>query len=137
GIDRADVNTAVSAVGSRGFDLTREFPIRMELLQIADNEHVLAISVHHISADGWSLGPLARDVMTAYVSRSSGDAPGWGPLEAQYADYALWQRDLLGSADDAGSLMSDQIEFWKKTLTGAPDQLELPLDHPRPPAQSF
>ncbi|MBH5143900.1 amino acid adenylation domain-containing protein, partial [Rhodococcus erythropolis] len=137
GIDRADVNTAVSAVGSRGFDLTREFPIRMELLQIADNEHVLAISVHHISADGWSLGPLAHDVMTAYVSRSSGDAPGWEPLEAQYADYALWQRDLLGSADDAGSLMSDQIEFWKQTLTGAPDQLELPLDHPRPPAQSF
>ncbi|MFD4181089.1 amino acid adenylation domain-containing protein, partial [Rhodococcus sp. NPDC058514] len=120
-----------------GFDVTTAVPHRIALYRLAPDEHVLAIVVHHICADGFSMAPLARDVMTAYTCRIDGRAPDWAPLEVQYADYALWQHELLGSADDPGSLVSRQLDYWTEALAGLPDVLALPADRPRPAQQSF
>ncbi len=118
------------------FDVTQLAPIRMALLRLSDAEHVLVWVAHHIAADGWSLGPLTRDLMIAYAARAAGDAPGWEPLEVQYADYTLWQRDTLGSEDDPKSLVAQQETYWRQALAGMPELLELPTDRPRPPIAS-
>ncbi|MGW5223262.1 amino acid adenylation domain-containing protein, partial [Nocardia sp. NPDC004085] len=132
-----DLLGAVIGFALTTFDVTVEVPLAVALFRIADNEHVLAFTVHHVAADGSSMGPLARDVMAAYVARVQGEAPQWQPLPVQYADYALWQRAVLGSEDDPESLAAQQVAYWKQALAGLPDQLELPADRPRPPAQSF
>ncbi|WP_280335102.1 non-ribosomal peptide synthetase, partial [Nocardia wallacei] len=119
-----------------GFDVTIEVPFRAGLFEVSPTEHVLAIVVHHISADGFSMGPFARDVMTAYSARVDGGEPAWQPLEVQYADFALWQRDVLGSEDDPESVISQQISFWTEALRGVPEQLDLPSDRPRPAVAS-
>ncbi|QBJ95558.1 amino acid adenylation domain-containing protein [Rhodococcus sp. ABRD24] len=114
------------------FDVTNEVPLRARLFRLAEDDYVLAVVVHHIAGDGFSMGPLSRDVMTAYAARATGQAPGWAPLQVQYADYALWQREVLGSDDDPDSVLSRQIGYWTNALAGLPDVLDLPLDRPRP-----
>ncbi|TCJ89555.1 amino acid adenylation domain-containing protein [Nocardia alba] len=126
-----------------GFDVTERVPMRVGLFALGaerdggTGEFLLVLVVHHIAGDGQSMGPLARDVMVAYVARLAGQAPEWEPLAVQYADFAWWQRQMLGAADDPGSLMSEQLEFWRSTLAGAPDRLELPTDRPRPAVASL
>ncbi|WP_160096783.1 non-ribosomal peptide synthetase, partial [Rhodococcus sp. T7] len=122
----------VSGFLSAGFDVRVEVPVRVQLLRIANDEFVFAMVVHHISADGVSMAPLARDMMTAYESRSRGESPTFSRLPVQYADYALWQREILGSEDDQESLVSKQIAYWEEALSGMPERLDLPADHSRP-----
>ncbi|MFH9713086.1 amino acid adenylation domain-containing protein, partial [Streptomyces luteogriseus] len=131
-VSESDVVGAVTEFLSAGFDVAVEVPVRARLFAVSESEFVLALVVHHISGDGVSMGPLTRDVMVAYEARSRGEVPGWAPLAVQYADYALWQREVLGSEDDAGSLISRQVGFWESALAGLPDQLDLPADRPRP-----
>ncbi|MFJ8230002.1 amino acid adenylation domain-containing protein [Streptomyces sp. NPDC094448] len=119
------------AVG-HGFDLTRDLPLRATLFRLGPDEHVLLLVVHHIAADGWSLTPLAHDLTTAYTARRAGTTPDPAPLPVQYADYTLWQRDVLGSEDDPDSTVSRQLAYWQNTLTGLPTELDLPTDRPRP-----
>lgn len=114
------------------FDLAAEPAFRAELFVIGPDEYVLLLLVHHIVGDGWSLTPLTRDLGTAYAARCHGRAPEWAPLDVQYADYALWQQELLGNEDDPNSLIAGQLAFWKETLKNLPDQLELPTDYSRP-----
>ncbi|MEC3919456.1 non-ribosomal peptide synthase/polyketide synthase [Nocardia sp. CDC160] len=126
------VMAAVLEVIGRGFDVTATVPLRAALFALAPEDHVFVVVMHHIAGDGSSLAPLARDVMTAYAARKSGVAPAWSPLPVQYADYAVWQRALLGSEDDAASVVSRQLRFWTQTLAGLPPLLTVPADRPRP-----
>ncbi|MBF4481070.1 non-ribosomal peptide synthetase, partial [Rhodococcus rhodochrous] len=132
-----EVAARVAEAVTTGFDVTQQVPIRVRLFSVAPDEHVLVVVVHHISADGYSMGPLTRDVVTAYAARVAGGEPGWVPLEVQYADYTLWQREVLGDESDPESLMARETDFWKRTLADLPEESTLPSDRPRPAVASY
>ncbi|MFE7838953.1 amino acid adenylation domain-containing protein [Streptomyces sp. NPDC057474] len=127
-----DLAAELAAAARHSFDLTADLPLRATLFHLGEQEHVLLLLLHHIAGDGWSLAPLARDLVTAYAARRQGDAPRFAPLPVQYADYTLWQRELLGDENDPASTVARQSAYWKEALAGLPDELQLPADRPRP-----
>ncbi|MEV6135639.1 amino acid adenylation domain-containing protein [Nocardia sp. NPDC051990] len=128
----ADVRALAEEFAGYGFDLRSQAPIRVALWSTGPDRHVFLIVLHHICGDGWSIAPMARDLMSAAAARAKGIAPQWNPLPVQYADFALWQRELLGEEADPASALSRQLAYWRSALAGLPDQLDLPLDRPRP-----
>ncbi|HVR96411.1 MAG TPA: amino acid adenylation domain-containing protein, partial [Thermoanaerobaculia bacterium] len=110
----------------RPFDLERGPVMRAFLLRLADDEHALALTLHHIVADGWSIGVLIRELAALY------DGEPLPELPVQYADFAIWQRRWL-----AGEALDEQLAWWRARLAGAPAVLELPTDAPRPPVRSI
>ncbi|WP_443667744.1 amino acid adenylation domain-containing protein, partial [Gordonia paraffinivorans] len=127
----SDEAALVSAAGA-GFDVAAAPPFRVRLMKISDTEHVLLAVLHHLVGDGESMRPLIRDIVAAYLARAAGSAPRFDPLDVQFADYALWQREVLGSPDDPSSIVGRQLDYWQHQLAGAPDVLDLPMDRPRP-----
>ncbi|MFT4393892.1 amino acid adenylation domain-containing protein [Gordonia lacunae] len=136
-VAESELDPAIADLIGTPFDLTAQASTRIVLFDLGGDEWVLAVVLHHIGGDGSSLTPLARDIMTAYVARLQGDAPGWAPLPVQYADYAIWQRAVLGSEADPDSLLRAQIDYWVEQLADTPPLLELPTDRPRPATQSY
>ncbi|WP_435592527.1 amino acid adenylation domain-containing protein [Nocardia sp. bgisy118] len=141
----APLRDRIAALAGVGFDLVTEPALRVGLFRLhtADGNgratpvHVVVLVVHHISADGASMAPLATDLMTAYAAATMGQEAALAALPVQYTDFALWHRELLGDESDPESPAASQIRFWTESLSGAPDLLELPADRPRPAVQSM
>ncbi|MFI9585747.1 amino acid adenylation domain-containing protein [Streptomyces sp. NPDC052236] len=135
--DEDEVAGIIDAAINRPFDLATELPLRATIVELTPDDHVVVLLLHHITTDEWSDRPFLRDLAAAYATRRSGAAPVWEPLPVQYADYALWQQRLLGDPADAASLAARQLEYWRTTLEGAPEEIELPADRPRPARPAF
>ena len=117
---------------NKPFDMARGPLARFFIIRLALDDHMLAISMHHVVSDGWSLAIAFREICELYDARASGRATNLPPLAVQYVDYAAWE----GDQRDAGRV-AEHFNYWKKQLHGAPALLELPADRPRPAAQSF
>ncbi len=130
--------TQVAEAAQPRFDLTRERPLRAYLFNLHPEHHVLALVIHHIVIDGWSVRRvLIRDLVAMYEACRLGRAAKLPALTVQYADYVLWQRRVLGAEDDPDSRMSRQLKFWKAALHGLPDQLMIAGDRRRSMAPTF
>jgi amino acid adenylation domain-containing protein len=114
------------------FNLARDEPIRVALVKIGEDDHLLSLTLHHIAADAWSMGVLRRELAELYDGFRAGEPVELPELEIQYADYAVWQRRWMESGG-----LDQQLDYWLGQLAGAPPLLELPTDRPRPSRQSF
>ncbi|WP_259641443.1 amino acid adenylation domain-containing protein, partial [Pseudomonas savastanoi] len=118
--------------GSRPFDLAVGPLMRVSLVKLAEDDHVLLLTQHHIISDGWSMGVLTRELGVLYEAALHKHADPLPPLSIQYVDYAVWQRQWL-----SGEVLEAQRRYWRETLSGAPILLELPTDHKRPAVQNY
>jgi amino acid adenylation domain-containing protein len=114
------------AEGMRPFDLERGPIVRAGLLRLADDDSVLMVNTHHIVSDEWSVGLMVREVSALHEAFARGEPSPLPEPEVQFADYALWQREML-----AGGALDAQLAFWRDRLEGAPPVLDLPTDRPR------
>lgn len=135
-LSEQDVQEAVAKAAVREFDLMVDPPLRVSLFAVAPRQHVLVVVLHHIAWDAWSAEPFWGDLARAYAARLAGTAPRWSPLPVQYGGYAVWQRALLGDADDPDSMMARQLAYWRDQLAGLPGEVTLPTDRARPPVAS-
>ncbi len=114
------------------FDLAQGPLLRVTLLRLGEEEHVLLLTMHHIVSDGWSMGIFNRELSTLYEAFSAGKPSPLPDLSTQYADFAVWQRQWL-----QGEVLEKQLSYWKQQLGGGLPVLELPTDRPRPTTQTF
>ncbi|MFD5098044.1 amino acid adenylation domain-containing protein [Streptomyces albidochromogenes] len=129
-VPEAELAAEVARFSAGTFDLEAELPVRAALFVPEDGgSGVLALLTHHIATDGWSVGPLLRDLGAAYDARLAGSGPAWEPLPVQYADYTLWQQELLENDTALAA-------YWRDALAGLPPLLDLPADRPRPATPS-
>ena len=118
--------------GQRLFDLANGPMMRVSLLQLSDEENVLALTEHHLIHDGWTQGVFVSDFLAIYTAFSQDQASPLPELDIQYADFAYWQRQWL-----SGEFLEKELAYWKQQLSGTLPVLSLPTDHPRPAVQSF
>jgi len=130
GLDEADRDRRVRELAreeaERPFDLATPPLLRVQLLQLAEEEYVLLLTLHHIISDGWSISVLIHEIGKIYEAFVAGEPSPLPELSVQYADYAAWQREWL-----EGPVFKRQLEYWRKQLDGLPT-LELSTDRPRP-----
>ncbi|MDQ3983512.1 MAG: condensation domain-containing protein, partial [Actinomycetota bacterium] len=122
----------VNEEAARPFDLATGPLWRTTLVELGERDHLLAICMHHIVSDGWSLGIFASELSEIYTALVDDREPKLEPLDLQYADFSVWQRKWF-----QGEELERQLAYWKRHLDGAPAALDLPTDHPRPPIQTF
>ncbi|HSF43788.1 MAG TPA: amino acid adenylation domain-containing protein, partial [Thermoanaerobaculia bacterium] len=129
---RDALDRALAREAAHPFDLVAEPLLRTVLFRLGETEHVLALTVHHIVADGWSVGLFVRELGELYAAFAAHRPSPLPELELQYADFALWQRGWL-----TGAALERLVAAWRERLAGAPSSLDLPTDRPRPPVQTF
>ncbi|WP_445009286.1 amino acid adenylation domain-containing protein, partial [Pseudomonas lactis] len=130
-VDEAQLMARVEEEVARPFDLHQAPLLRVTLLQLAEDEHVLVMVQHHIVSDGWSMQVMVEELVQLYAAHSQGHDLQLPELPIQYADYALWQRGWMEAGEQAR-----QLAYWQALLGGEQPVLELPLDRPRPAQQS-
>ncbi|MGR6616182.1 amino acid adenylation domain-containing protein [Pseudomonas rhodesiae] len=130
--DEAQLKARVEAEIARPFDLRQGPLLRVTLLELNAQEHVLVLVQHHIVSDGWSMGVMVQELMQLYASYSQGQDCTLTPLPIQYGDYALWQRRWMEAGEK-----TRQLDYWRQLLGGTQPVLALPLDRPRPAQQRF
>jgi len=113
------------------FDLAHGPLLRVRLLRLEEQRHVLLVSMHHIIADGWSMGIFVRELIALYTAHTQEQPTPLPELPIQYADYAVWQREWL-----QGDVLAEQLAYWRRQLADLPE-IELPTDRPRPREQSY
>ncbi|PYP82593.1 MAG: non-ribosomal peptide synthetase, partial [Blastocatellia bacterium AA13] len=128
----AQLREIVAAEARRGFDLVTGPMIRMKLVKVRDDSHVLILVMHHIVSDGWSIQVIVKEVSQLYAAFAADGQSRLPELPIQYADYAVWQRDWL-----TGDVLESRLEYWKRQFERAPKLLELPADRPRPSEASY
>ncbi|MEU2227379.1 condensation domain-containing protein, partial [Streptomyces sp. NPDC018347] len=122
----ARAGEVLRAEATRPFDLDSGRPLRADVVRLADDDHFLLLTVHHIVSDGWSSGILARELRELYAAAVAGREASLPELPLQYADFAAWQREQL-----TGEFLEGQLAYWRERLAGV-TPLELPTDHQRP-----
>ncbi|HVU35199.1 MAG TPA: MupA/Atu3671 family FMN-dependent luciferase-like monooxygenase [Opitutaceae bacterium] len=127
----AELRRSTSEEARKPFNLSTDLMLRVRLYRLATNEHALMLVMHHIASDGWSMGILYRELGSAYEAFTQDRRPALPELPVQYADFAQWQHEYL-----QGDALKRLVDFWRKSMAGAPAVLELPADRPRPPVQS-
>ena len=126
--EREDETVRIAAAELRHlFDLEKGPLVRARLLRLAEQEHILLLTMHHIAFDGWSQDVLRQELASLYQAFSSGQPSPLTDLPIQYTDFARWQRQWL-----TGKVLQHQLDFWRRQMAGAPAVLNLPTDHPRP-----
>ncbi|MFH9424129.1 amino acid adenylation domain-containing protein [Streptomyces sp. NPDC017529] len=131
-VSEKELATAMPQTHARAFDLAAGPVGRATLFTLGPEDHVLQIVVHHIAADGWSTGLIARDLSVAYAARAGGRAPGWAPLPLQFADFALRQHEQLARLDDPDSPFGRRLAYWTGVLSDLPERSLIPRDRPAP-----
>src|SRR5262249_16711193 len=131
-VTETELASALEQAAGIGFALSREPPLRAHLFVLGAQQHVLLLLLHHIAWDGWSLFPLMRDLSRCYAAWREWRVAEPPPLPVQYADFTLWQQEALGDETNSQSPMARQMAFWRETLRGLPEQMDLPSDRPRP-----
>jgi len=128
--EEANISLLLTDEISRPFNLNTDHPLRASLYKLADGGYYLALVLHHIAADGWSMNILINEFLDFYNALLKNQKVDQFPLDIQYADYALWQRATL-----SGEVLEEKLDYWEKQLEGS-TSLKLPLDYKRPAIQS-
>src|SRR5947207_1895888 len=128
----AEVSRRAIADAEQPFDLTQAPLLRLCLLKLAAEEHVLLLTMHHIISDGWSMGVLVREMAAVYQALDAQQPIELPELPIQYADFARWQRQWL-----QGEVLEEQLDYWKQHLAGAPAVFDLPVARSRPATQTM
>ena len=126
-----EIQRLVTEEIQRPFNLTQGPLLRWTLLKLGKQKYVLLLVIHHIIGDGWSSGIIIHELSAIYQAFSKGKPASLPELPIQYADFAVWQRELLGEK------LKSQLSYWKQQLENAPPLLQLPTDRPRPPVQTY
>ena len=133
---QAEIRRLIAEESQKPFDLASDQPIRASLVRLADQDHALLLTMHHIVSDAWSFALLVQELMALYPAAVTGQSATLGPvgtpLPIQYADFAVWQRETL-----QGEALDKQLSYWREQFAALPPVLELPSDRPRPAVQTY
>lgn len=132
GLEAAEIQQIVTKEARQPFDLSNGPLLRVTLLRLGPESHVLVLIMHHIITDGWSMGIFIQELSSLYQTFTLSSPLLLPELPIQYADFAVWQRQWLTE-----EIQKQQLNYWKQQLAGATPLLELPTDKPRPPVQTF